>query len=103
MRTTDNSQAMTRRDRAQWCGKGAQSLHLKKNVCQKTLHVTKFRNYGAVILGHPLKTCSLAPSSGKFASVICRLEEGEDLGLRRQKMLILAGGEGAIFFSGVDG
>lgn len=65
--------------------------------------MTKFRNYGAVILGHPLKTCSLAPSSGKFASVTCRLEEGEDLGLRRQKMLILAGGEGAIFFSGVDG
>lgn len=47
------------------------------------------------------KICSLVPSSGKFASVICKLESSEDLGLRRQKMLILAGGEEAISFSGV--
>lgn len=49
----------------------------------------------------PWKICSLVPSSGKFASVICKLESSEGLGLRRQKMLTLAGGEKAISFRGV--
>lgn len=76
--------------------KGAQSVFKEKCLPHDTTH-DQIENLEPVILW---KICSLVPSSGKFVSVICKLKSSEDLGLRKQQMLILAGGEEAISFSG---